>query len=77
MSTLKILDATVRVENANDLNREYKVVASISVNENNEIISIVSGQVYTLDTENKQVASFDSYRDGNLNYQFYNVSYEQ
>lgn len=77
MSTLKMLNATVRVENANDVSREYKVVASISVNESNEITSVVSGQVYTLDGENKQVASFDSNRDGNLNYQFYGVSYEQ
>ena len=77
MSTLKMLSASVRVENANDASRQYKVVSSISVNENNEITSVVSGQVYTLDGENKQVASFDSNRDGNLNYQFYGVSYEQ
>lgn len=77
MSTLKMLNATVRVENANDASRQYRVVSSISVNEENEITSVVSGQVYTLDGENKQVASFDSNRDGNLNYQFYDVSYEQ
>ena len=77
MSTLKMLSASVRVENANDASRQYKVVSSISVNESNEITSVVSGQVYTLDGENKQVSSFDSNRDGNLNYQFYGVSYEQ
>lgn len=77
MNTLKMLNATVRVENSNDASRQYKVVSSISVNEENGITSVVSGQVYTLDGENKQVASFDSHRDGNLNYQFYGVSYEQ
>lgn len=77
MSTFKMFNATVRVENANDASREYKVVASISVDESNGITSMISGQVYTLDGEDKHVASYDSYSDGNLNYQFYDVSYEQ
>ena len=75
MGKIKLVSASIRVENALDADREYKVSASISINENGEITSVVSGQVYDL-AENKQLAYFDSNREGNLNYQFTNVSYE-
>ena len=75
MGRIKLVSASIRVENALDADREYKVSASISVNENAEITSVVSGQVYELDG-NKQLAYFDSHRGGNLNYQFTEVGYE-
>lgn len=75
MSTLKVMSANVRVNNENDTNAAYKLVASASVNGENVITGINGGQV-TDKTTGEQVASFDTNRAETINYQFNGIDTE-
>lgn len=76
MSTLKLMNASVRVSNENDTLVEYKCTATVSVNDENKVTGINGGQVVKKENGN-QVASFDTNRAENINYQFNGIGYEE
>lgn len=76
MSTLKLMNASVRVSNENDTLGAYKCTATISVNDENKVTGINGGQVVDKETGNV-VASFDTNRAENINYQFNGIDYEE